>query len=333
MALPDDNVRPAFSAEVSSKAKKQVKEYRSSSRIAHLDFGPGYGLEIVELEAQAPGASLPISGRHAPSSKPPNELPVAKTELAELEAPLPSLARSRPSESSQDCRIATVGPEVPELPADPVSTTVSEPLELCSHQGVADQPSNGVHNILKDIRVPVESTRGGYVYFSADADARGLLKLGYTETWDEPWVIGIPENVVFRPSLTQSNSLGKRIRQRKSTCGLWPVVKLVAPMKHAGRRMKMLVRSTLVDNMKESSDGSDPELFDCTLLQAEQVLRLWQRFSNLQPFTSSGELDASWGKESFQPDQWSALQIIIRAMEEKGEESGNDEAWRCKIHV
>lgn len=139
-------------------------------------------------------------------------------------------------------------------------------------------------------------------------------------------------------------------------------------MKYAVSKMETLVRSTLVDcrkpNERQPSDN-DEEWFNCRLEQVERVLRLWQRFCNLQPFTSSGQLDAVWCKyakqglrgrwniysidewvsaswepmlgkmeresdkwgilEGFEPDQRVALQVIIRALGEQKQIEMGDE--------
>ncbi|KAH7376778.1 hypothetical protein B0T11DRAFT_315004 [Plectosphaerella cucumerina] len=213
---------------------------------------------------------------------------------AELEA------SESPNTSSPDVQSFSTPPnkqhETSELSSDLSSLASPNQVELSSCQGVAEQPSNNVYNILKEMKTLIHSNKGGYVYFSEDVNARGLLKIGYAETWDEPWVLDIPDNVVYRPDLRQSNTLGKRIRQRKSTCGLWPVMKLVAPMIHAARKMEMLVRLTLVNDRRRSADSSETERFTCSIDRAEQVLRMWQRFSNLKPFTPSGQLEPVWGK-------------------------------------
>jgi hypothetical protein len=317
--------------------------------------------DVAELEASESSlVKLPSQYRADSIQDGIVELPTPSNDDCPVPAELE--AAESPSTSKPDVQSFSPLPkqhhETLELSSDLPPSASPNPVELCSCQGVAEPPSNNIYNILKEMRTPIYSNKGGYVYFSEDVNARGLLKIGYAETWDEPWVLDIPDNVVYRPDLRQSNTLGKRIRQRKSTCGLWPVMKLVAPMRHAARKMEMLVRLTMVDERRISGDSSDTERFTCSIERAERILRMWQRFSNLKPFTPSGQLEPVWGKyvkaglrgrwgiysvekwisaslepmlwkmesvcdrrgvrEGFAADQRAALQVILRSLEEQG---------------
>lgn len=279
--------------------------------------------------------------------------------LAELEAPMTTWPRSsstHPLDSSQGYVVAELGASL----SNHIAVAPSEPVELCAHQPIdhcpqqpvelpvelsehhpaelhawADQPSNKVYNILKAMRSPIQSSRGGYVYCFEDGNAPGQLRFGHTETRDELW--NIADSAVVRPDLRQSNTLGNRIRQRKSTCGLWPVVRLVTPMRCAAQRMETLARLTLVGYRKQqdcrSGINDDPEWFNCGLDQAERVLRMWQRFSGLQPFTASGQLEGMWRKYAkdglrgrwtgYSIDEWvsASWEPMLRETEE------GDEKW------
>ncbi|RGP77680.1 hypothetical protein FLONG3_4253 [Fusarium longipes] len=121
------------------------------------------------------------------------------------------------------------------------------------------------------------SSCSGWIYGFADPSIEGHIKIGYAV-----------------------NSVEERMKQWRVKCGYRPEVKFEVSMPCAVRRMEGLVHKTLHMEAKDvycpdkSCRTKHREWFKISETEAEKVVRIWQKFSESQPYTESRQLSRTW---------------------------------------
>ncbi|RBR24013.1 uncharacterized protein FIESC28_03126 [Fusarium coffeatum] len=155
-----------------------------------------------------------------------------------------------------------------------------------------------LEQMAKRARRTKDGRNPGWIYGFTDTSAPGHIKIGYSK-YSAEW----------------------RIREWKRTCGHEELnIEFEAEMPCAVQRMEQLIHLTL---HMEREDAWCPfkectkehkEWFEISREEAESVVKTWQRFSELIPYTESGYLD----------DTWSA--IVARALR-NGPYSSSSKEW------
>ncbi|CAG7564827.1 unnamed protein product [Fusarium equiseti] len=137
-----------------------------------------------------------------------------------------------------------------------------------------------IRKILKHMAKPVEEDRRnpGWVYGFADPSAPGHIKIGYSK-----------------------KSAERRIKEWTRKCGHKELnIEFKAKMPYAVQKMEGLIHLTLHMEREyawcpsKKCKKEHNEWFEISHKEAWSVVGTWQKFSELMPYTESGDLDDVW---------------------------------------
>lgn len=184
-----------------------------------------------------------------------------------------------------------------------------------------------IRKILKHMAKPVEEDRRnpGWVYGFTDPSAPGHIKIGYSK-----------------------ESAERRIKEWIRTCGHKELnIEFKAKMPYAVQKMEGLIHLTLHMEREyawcpsKKCKKEHNEWFEISHKEAWSVVGTWQKFSELMPYTESGDLDDVWsdivaralrdGPCSSSSKEWLKTELLtIISKQERVAKSGRRKSRKTK---